>query len=62
MALKLSDVIFRRTEAGTLGNPGQGFIVNCASIVSQELGWDRETVESEIGEVEKVFKNISGNN
>ncbi len=57
MALKLSDVIFRRTEAGTLGDPGLDFIENCASIMSQELGWNREKTESEIEEVETIFRN-----
>ena len=62
MALKLPDVIFRRTEAGTLGNPGQDFIENCASIMSQELEWNTEKTESEINEANKIFKNIVGHN
>lgn len=48
MALKLSDVVFRRTELGTAGSPGSDTLNECASVMAQELGWDKERKELEI--------------
>ena len=40
MAQTLSDVIFRRTDLGTGGHPGQTELSECAQLVAEELGWD----------------------
>jgi len=40
MAEKLRDVIFRRTELGTAGYPGDACFKICAEIMGTELGWD----------------------
>jgi glycerol-3-phosphate dehydrogenase len=55
MAQKLSDVVFRRTGLGTLGNPGVGCISLCADIMAEELGWDKDKTQSEISEVASQF-------
>ena len=55
MAQKLADVVFRRTELGTSGNPGEDCLKSCARIMAQELGWDEEKVQRELQEVERVF-------
>ena len=55
MALKLSDVVFRRTELGTAGNPGLASLNECASLMAQELGWDRHKIEEEIQETQAVY-------
>lgn len=55
MALKLSDVVFRRTELGTAGNPGLDSLNKCASLMARELGWDRHKIEKEIQETQAVY-------
>ncbi|MCI0440880.1 MAG: glycerol-3-phosphate dehydrogenase/oxidase [Chloroflexi bacterium] len=48
MALRLSDVIFRRTALATFGLPDEATIRRCASIMATELGWDARRTEAEI--------------
>jgi len=55
MAQKLSDVVFRRTELGTLGNPGDALLATCAAIMSAELGWDKKTIDEEVNEVKAAY-------
>jgi len=40
MAIRLDDVVYRRTGLGTIGFPGQTCIDRCADIMAQQLGWD----------------------
>ncbi len=56
MALKLADVIFRRTGLGTIGHPGRDCLEQCAGLMAAELGWDGERTRQEIGEVEETFR------
>ncbi len=56
MALKLSDVVLRRTELGTFGHPGQESLQNCANIMAQELGWSDQRIRMEISQVESIYK------
>jgi glycerol-3-phosphate dehydrogenase len=55
MAQKLSDVLFRRTGLGTLGNPGEISLGICASIMAKELGWDAQRVQGELKEAREAF-------
>jgi glycerol-3-phosphate dehydrogenase len=55
MALKLSDVLFRRTDLGTAGYPGDDVVLTCADIMASELNWDRVRKESEILEAKTVL-------
>ncbi|MFQ6113477.1 MAG: FAD-dependent oxidoreductase [bacterium] len=55
MALKLSDVVLRRTELGSAGNPGEESLKTCAAILAMELGWDKARVQREIEEVRNVY-------
>ncbi len=48
MALRLSDVIFRRTDLAKFGLPDEAIIRKCASIMADELGWDARKTEAEI--------------
>ena len=59
MALKLADVVFRRTGLGTLGHPGADCLRCCAAILAEEHGWSAERVRLEIGEVEETFRRTS---
>lgn len=55
MALRLSDVVFRRTGLGTLGNPGDSCLQACATIMAAELGWDATRVQAELDAVRNEF-------
>jgi glycerol-3-phosphate dehydrogenase len=47
MAQRLSDVIFRRTELGTAGIPGDEVLRVCAAVMQGELGWSSARVAQE---------------
>jgi len=55
MAMRLSDVVLRRTGLGSKGHPGGKVIRACASLVAEELGWSRERKGRETAEVEEGF-------
>ena len=55
MARKLSDVIFRRTELGTAGHPGDPCLHACAEIMRAELGWNKATMFRELDDVQQAF-------
>jgi glycerol-3-phosphate dehydrogenase len=56
MAQKLSDVIFRRTDLGTAGHPGDDALAACAEIMGAELGWSRQRIGKELQEVQSEFE------
>ncbi len=55
MAAKLGDVVFRRTDLGSAGYPGEGALTAAVVLVAKELGWDEARVESELAEVRRRF-------
>jgi len=55
MALALADVIFRRTELGSAGSPGDECLHACAELMGSELGWDEERKSREIKEVRSCY-------
>ena len=55
MAVKLGDVVLRRTDLGTAHAPGAADLRQCAEIMARELGWDPERIDSEIAEVVQFF-------
>jgi len=59
MALKLSDVVFRRTDLGTGAYPGDAAVERCAARMAAEFGWDAVRVGSEIAEVRSRFLRLS---
>ena len=56
MATHLSDVIFRRTGLGTLGDPGVEAINTIAGLMGRELNWDETTMAQEISTTRLVFE------
>ncbi len=56
MAHKLSDVIFRRTDLGTAGNPGDGVLNDCLQLMGNELNWDKSRKEQETEQVKNMYK------
>ena len=55
MAMKLSDVVFRRTELGSAGSPGEVALKNCAEIMARELDWDQARIQRELNEVRAIY-------
>ena len=54
-AVRLSDVVFRRTALGTAGHPGQTALRACAELMTPELGWNAARVAQELSVVEAAF-------
>ena len=59
MAQKLSDVVFRRTDLGTGGNPADEALINCGNIIATEMGWDQSRLDREMQEVKNAFPSLS---
>jgi glycerol-3-phosphate dehydrogenase len=55
MAQKLGDVVFRRTDLGVAGHPGESALRTCAALMAAELKWDKARVERELDEVRQIF-------
>lgn len=55
MAVRLSDALLRRTEAGSAGSPGEDALGSAARIMAGELGWTRERIASEITAVRRAY-------
>ncbi|HYB96847.1 MAG TPA: glycerol-3-phosphate dehydrogenase/oxidase [Vicinamibacterales bacterium] len=56
MALKLTDALIRRTEAGAAGHPGDDAVARAAAIMARAHGWDDWRTRHEIAEVEAFFR------
>ena len=57
MAVRLSDIVFRRTNLGTAEYPGEEAITESADIIAKELGWSVSKTLNEIEEVNNSFEN-----
>ncbi len=55
MAMKLADVVRRRTELGSSGNPGELALKTCARIMAAELNWDEQRVSAELAETRAIY-------
>jgi hypothetical protein len=51
MAIKLSDVVLRRTDSGTTGCPTRQELREMAGVMAVKLGWDEMAVQREVEEV-----------
>ena len=58
MAGTLEDVVFRRTEIGILGDPGEDALRRCARRMGEILGWSPARIESEIRQVQARFPQV----
>lgn len=56
MAVKLSDALVRRTEAGAAGHPGADAVERAAAIMARAHAWDEPRTRNEISEVEGFFR------
>jgi glycerol-3-phosphate dehydrogenase len=55
MAQKLGDIVFRRTELGSAGDPGADYLRFSAQVMGKELNWDQNRIDQELTEVQNVF-------
>jgi glycerol-3-phosphate dehydrogenase len=56
MALRLTDIVVRRTGLGSARRPPDEAITGCARIAAAELGWDAGRVAQEIDAVQRVYE------
>ena len=56
MPQTLSDIVFRRTELGSAGHPGDDAIALCANQMGTALGWNDQQRQREIDQVQTAFK------
>jgi len=56
MALKLSDVVLRRTDIGSGGNPGDKVLYSIMSIMKKELQWSEEQAQKEMKDIQGFYK------
>ena len=55
MPQKLEDIVFRRTDLGTAGYPGENALLECAYLTGKELEWDEKKRGKELQEVRRIF-------
>jgi glycerol-3-phosphate dehydrogenase len=55
-ALRLTDALVRRTEAGSAGHPGDDAVARAATIMARELHWNAARLEAEIDEVNDFYR------
>ncbi|MEO1389975.1 MAG: glycerol-3-phosphate dehydrogenase/oxidase [Cyanobacteria bacterium J06634_6] len=58
MPQTLSDVIFRRTELGAAGHPGNQALQLCARIMGTTLGWSAAKQALEIAQVQQRYEQL----
>ena len=55
-ALRLEDVVLRRTGLGTLGHPGTACLERCGNLMGARLGWTEEHLAREIAQTEQQLQ------
>ncbi len=54
-AVRLSDVVLRRTSLGSAGHPGRRALLRAAEIMARPLGWTPDRQAEEAADVEKRY-------
>ena len=60
MALRLADLVLRRTDCGTTGCPTQAELLAIAAIMAGLLGWDAAQVDQEVASLSTYFREVLG--
>ena len=55
MAIRLTDIVIRRTGLGSTGMPEEAALRGCADIAGRELGWDSARTDEEIAAVREFY-------
>ena len=58
MALRLADVVFRRTDLGTAGDISDKAVRECANIMAHELNWSNSRIENEMNHTQNIFSKL----
>jgi len=56
MAVRLSDIVIRRSGLGAAGHPGREAVAACAAIAATELGWDQNKSQEEIRNLDAFYE------
>jgi glycerol-3-phosphate dehydrogenase len=56
MAQHLSDVVIRRTDLASTGDPGSEAVEKCAEIMGNELNWDETRRRTEVNNVHAALR------
>lgn len=59
MAMKLTDILFRRTDIGLRGHPGKEILQDLADIMAEELRWDQDRMTLEIAAAEDCYRALN---
>ena len=54
-AMRLSDIVLRRTTVGAAGHPGHDLLGTCARVAAAELSWSPDRIRDEIAAVEQIY-------
>jgi glycerol-3-phosphate dehydrogenase len=55
MAMRLSDILLRRTDLGSAGNPGDETVQYCADVMAKELGWNSSRKKEEMDAIKVIY-------
>jgi glycerol-3-phosphate dehydrogenase len=55
MAVRLADIVIRRTGLGSAGPPPHVAVERCAQIAAAELGWDETRIADEVSKVARFY-------
>jgi len=58
MAIRLSDVILRRTDIGAFGCPSDEVLQACARVMASELDWGPPIIEKEIADLRAHYARL----
>ena len=58
MAMKLADVVMRRTDLGSASCPADATLATAADIMGAELGWDESRKSAEIEATKKIYQPV----
>jgi len=61
MAVKLSDVVFRRTDVASGGHPGGEVLSIVADAMAGKLGWNEDRRRTELADVDAMFSHWRSN-
>jgi glycerol-3-phosphate dehydrogenase len=57
-AVRLSDILVRRTAAGSAESPSADTIQNAARLAGAELGWDEPRISAEVADVKRFYESV----
>ncbi len=60
MALRLIDVVLRRTNCATTGCPTEAELLAIAEVMAGALGWDAARIDREVADVFAYFRDVLG--